>query len=139
MRPFTEEERAKYFSGLRDFYQHFITLVAKNRELPTDSIDNLGQGKVWTGSEAMSNGLVDGLGGLKEALDLLKTRLGDRTDYSIELYPRNRPWLQLPMPSLFSSISQKIFGKSNSAATETLLSAENGLMFTRMPYDLSIE
>lgn len=139
MRSFTDEERAKYLSGLNDFYQHFITLVAENRKLTVDSIDNLSRGRVWTGSEAISNGLVDGLGGLKEAIDLLKTRLGDDKEYGIELYPRNRPWLQLPMPSLFSSISEKIFGKSSNTSASSLISSENGVMFTRMPYDLSIE
>lgn len=137
-RPFTDDEREKYFQGLHDFYQHFISLVARNRDLAVDSIDALGQGQVWTGNEAKANGLVDGLGGLKEALDNLIDK-SNVQDYGVELYPRVRPWFRLPGQSFLTSISDKLFGKEERKAATTLLSMHNGAMFTRMPYDITIE
>ena len=50
-------------------YKQFVELVAKGRRLEKEQVEPLAQGKVWLGSEAVDNGLADGLGSLPDALD----------------------------------------------------------------------
>lgn len=59
----------KNFSHSVDrYYDYFKTLVSESRDLDMKEVENLAQGKVWTGGEAKDNGLVDELGGLERAI-----------------------------------------------------------------------
>jgi len=58
------------------FYQEFIQKVAQGRNLTPEEVDELGQGRVWTGRQAKERGLVDELGGLSRAILLAKQHLG---------------------------------------------------------------
>ncbi len=53
---------------INDGYQDFISGVAAGRDLDIDYVDQIGQGQIWTGEEALANGLVDELGGLDAAI-----------------------------------------------------------------------
>ena len=55
-------------SGIENNYTRFLTLVAKSRGKTNDEIDAIGQGRIWDGGTARQLGLVDGLGGMEEAL-----------------------------------------------------------------------
>ncbi|MBT8082107.1 MAG: signal peptide peptidase SppA [Gammaproteobacteria bacterium] len=68
-REMNDETKALFQAVINDGYQDFITGVAEGRELEVEYVDQIGQGKVWTGEEALSNGLVDELGGLKMAIE----------------------------------------------------------------------
>ncbi|MDQ3001735.1 MAG: signal peptide peptidase SppA [Fibrobacterota bacterium] len=52
-----------------EFYQDFIAKVAAGRKKTKAGVDSLGQGRIFTGSQALRNGLVDRLGGLQDAID----------------------------------------------------------------------
>lgn len=55
-------------ANIRSGYKDFITQVAKYRHMSVDAVDNIGQGRVWSGADAKRIGLVDELGGLKDAI-----------------------------------------------------------------------
>ena len=138
-RPATEEEREKYFSQLEAFYDHFVDLVADNRGLPSDSINNLGQGRVWTGNEAIANGLVDDLGGLQDAIVYMAGHL-QLSDYRIEVYPRNRPWFLVPRIPLLEYVGAALKGSSSpEAALEQFDLPQDWNMYARLPYDIRID
>ena len=140
VRPFTDEEHDKFLSHLQAFYDHFLSLVADNRSLSTDSIDNLARGRVWTGREALANGLVDSLGGLKQTLDYSAAALG-LDDYRVVIYPQKRPLFVLPAQSMFSTLARAVLGSRNPAASladELDLPPATGI-YARMPFDISIE
>lgn len=140
IRPFTDEEREKYRSQLYSFYEYFTGLVSENRKLPADSIEQLSQGKVWTGREALNNGLIDEVGGLKQALDYTASRLNLK-EYELVVYPEKRPLFLLPGNSLMSAMASILgLGKSEQSVVNTSqeLLDEDGI-FTRMPFDIFIE
>ncbi len=140
MRPFTPEEREKYFSQLEAMYEHFVSLVADNRNLPADSVDTLGQGRVWTGREARNNGLVDRLGGIKQALDATAAKL-ELDDYKVEFLPRKRPWILLPGKSLLDTVTDFLGIGGQEATTGTaapMMLATEGIL-TRMPFNIEID
>ena len=138
IRPFSENEREKYFSHMKSFYDYFVSLVAENRDLTIDSVNNLGEGRVWTGREANQNGLVDKIGGLKDALDFLVSE-NNFSDYRVELYPQNRPLFILPGNSLLNMFGS-LFSKSNKdVSIEKQIIGDNNYLFERLPYDIIIE
>ncbi len=63
-------------------YKRFISLVGLNRGMSTEEVDKVAQGRVWTGQDAMSFGLVDQMGDFDDAVELA-AKLANLTDYSI--------------------------------------------------------
>ena len=58
-------------------YLDFIELVSDGREIDTESVKEISNGKIWTGTQALNNGLVDNLGTQSEALNRLKEIIGN--------------------------------------------------------------
>lgn len=75
-RGFTEEDLVKLEADLEAHYQHFLGRMAEGRGKSREEIHDVAQGRVWTGRQALANGLVDGYGGLLDALDRVRTLLG---------------------------------------------------------------
>lgn len=69
----TPENRAVMEVVVADFYNSFVDMVAESRHMNRDTVLQLADGRVYTGPQALESGLVDALGGEKEALDWLKT------------------------------------------------------------------
>jgi protease-4 len=93
----TPDERAKLRAGVDASYQDFVTKVATARHRPFNEIEPLAQGRVWLGSQAKQRGLVDELGGLDTAIDLVKKRAnipaGERV--TVITYPAPRSLFDL--------------------------------------------
>lgn len=64
-------------------YDRFITLVADERDMTKEQVDNLAQGRVWIGAQALELGLVDNLGGLSDAI-AAAAKLSDTEDFGIK-------------------------------------------------------
>jgi len=71
-RELTEEERAYFQSLVADLFDQFVTDVAEGRQLSPEKIKEIADGRVLTGRQAQIEGLIDGLGGLEDAKNLLK-------------------------------------------------------------------
>jgi protease-4 len=92
----TEEKAFQQF--VDNFYQAFITKVADSRGMQVDQVDQLAQGRVWTGADAHENGLVDVLGGFDKALSLAAQK-AELSDYSLEKYPKPKSFYEIVMSS----------------------------------------
>src|SRR5215831_4150353 len=73
-RPYSADELRKLDEWLQTFYDQFVEKVAESRHSTPEKIDELAQGRVWTGRQAKQNGLADALGGLDRAVALAKER-----------------------------------------------------------------
>lgn len=138
-RPFTDDERERYFDQLQQFYNHFISLVGENRSLETDSVDNLGRGRVWTGREALANGLVDSLGGLHQAITYTAEVAG-LDDYRVVRYPQRTVLFRLPKIPLLGSFSRWLgLGDDTPTSVPSIIEQlpDNDLL-ARLPYDIDI-
>jgi protease-4 len=89
------EERARAEQAIRSLYADFVGHVAKGREKTPEAVDSVGQGRVWSGADALDLGLVDMIGGLETAIAVARARAGIRPDEEVRL-------LELPEPGLFS-------------------------------------
>ena len=85
MRPFDAEETASMQLYVEDVYERFVGLVAEGRSLETQKVDDMAQGRVWVGTDAIGLGLVDEIGGLREAVDYAASLAGflSKGDYAV--------------------------------------------------------
>jgi protease-4 len=79
-RPFTEEEWVRVESWLDQVYADFTDKAATDRRMPVEELRDVARGRVWTGADALTHGLVDRLGGLEEAVGIACDRAGLRRD-----------------------------------------------------------
>jgi protease-4 len=95
-RPFSPEERAKVEEQMQAFYDQFIEKVAEARKSTPEKIDAVAQGRVWTGRQAKTIGLVDELGGLDRAVQIAKDRakIPASQDVQLVVYPPKRGFLE---------------------------------------------
>jgi protease-4 len=84
--PLKDETRAMIQESVENVYTTFVSRVAAGRKLTTAQVDAIAQGRVWSGSEALKNGLVDEIGGLDAAVKYA-AKLGKTTDYTTHDYP----------------------------------------------------
>ncbi len=83
--PFNEAEKGQVGHYLKRTYDMFLERVSESRQFSLDEVDAIGGGRVWTGKQALENGLVDELGGLDLGLDKIRemTGLSERTHVQI--------------------------------------------------------
>ncbi|MFI1771355.1 signal peptide peptidase SppA [Thalassobellus citreus] len=84
--PLNDEQRAFIKEGIIDVYGLFTKRVADGRNLTREQVENIAQGRVWTGTDALENGLVDELGGLDLALKYA-AEATEIQDYKIKEFP----------------------------------------------------
>jgi len=120
-RPFTPSERAKLQEQMRSFYQGFVEKVAASRKMPAERVDQLAQGRVWTGAQARQHGLVDALGGLDRAIDIAKERAGIPADTEVEVV--NYP----PRKTLAEMLIEQLSGSRSDRQMEAVFAAVAGL------------
>ncbi len=77
---FTDDERAQLDATLDAIYADFVAKVAQGRGRPVEEIEAIARGRVWTGTDALRIGLVDELGGLRDALRIARSRAGLPSD-----------------------------------------------------------
>ena len=90
-RPFNETESALLQSYIEKGYDLFTGRVADGRGMTQDSVKAIAEGRVWTGEQALSIGLVDQLGNLEDAIKVAAAE-ADIEKYSIGRYPAPEPW-----------------------------------------------
>lgn len=90
--PMTPEGRKKLQEGIESIYAGFLKRVSEGRKLPVDQVDRVAQGRVWLGEQALGIKLVDELGGLDQAVTLLKKKANIPAGEGVRLvaYPGRR-------------------------------------------------
>ncbi|OIO08779.1 MAG: signal peptide peptidase SppA [Flavobacteriaceae bacterium CG1_02_35_72] len=85
-KPMSDHFKGEVTEYIEDFYINFVTKVAQGRHKTFEEIDAIAQGRVWTGTQALQNGLVDELGTLDDAV-LAAAEMASTTDYKRVSYP----------------------------------------------------
>ena len=142
-KPLDDNYRAFAQEGVEKIYDTFITRVANGRKMTKEQVDAIGQGRVWSGQDAIKIGLVDKIGGMDEAIIAAAT-LGKTKKYRTQNYPefeknfsdmfQNLPFLQ----SKQSMIKDEI-GEQNYQVLQHIkqITNQKGIQ-ARMAYELKI-
>ena len=83
VRPLSQSEREYMQYGVEQVYKTFVGHVAEGRNLSVEAVDSIGGGHIWSGTDALGIGLIDGFGGLKEAISVAAERAGVSEDFRI--------------------------------------------------------
>jgi protease-4 len=91
-----DQQRAIVDRVLDRIYDRFVTLVSESRGMTWDEVDAIGRGRVFTGTQALENGLVDVVGGFDVAVDEARTLAEIDAGARIRLvdFPKAKPWWQ---------------------------------------------
>jgi protease-4 len=95
--PLSDAGRQKLHESIEATYKSFVGKVAASRKKTYEQIDALGQGHVWMGAQAKDNGLVDQLGGINEAIDVVRKKAGLSAggDTNLVMFPARRSILEM--------------------------------------------
>jgi len=136
VRPFDDAEYAYMQRSIEDIYTRFTCIAAEGRNLDVDYVDSIGQGRVWTGTDAVRLHLVDELGGLEEAIRFAAVSAGnpDLANYNVKAYPKAPSQLETIMEMIqpAGSDGAKILQKIEHH-TKNIMSAK---IVARLPYEL---
>jgi protease IV len=132
-------EREKIEAVIERIYNIFIEVVAEGRGMEKEEVDSVARGRVWSGSQAMERGLVDQLGGLREALAAAVEEAGISGQYMLVDYSTRDLPLSLRMArtlssSVRSSLPSPLGEAMDRAALLSVARREHYLYL--MPYDL---
>lgn len=137
--PLSEDARQKIAGQIDAFYKSFVSRVAEGRKKTFDQIEPLSQGRVWLGVQAKQNGLVDELGGLDRAVELIRKRANIAATDRITL---------VPYPGKRSVLDMLLSRSDENAALETKVGRALGQIPVRaltqggflklMPYSIRV-
>lgn len=141
-RPLTSLEREIVQNGVNEIYEDFITKVGQGRGMTTAQVDSIGQGRVWSGEDALENGLVDLLGGIDDAVEIA-ANMAEVENYRVVEYPAQKD----PIEQMIKEISgqgEEVFLKHRLGQyyeyvkdVEDLMKMEG--VQARLPYQLYID
>ncbi len=146
-RPKTDEELALFQSFVDWVYDQFIGKVAESRKLSRAAVQEIAQGRVWSGSEALKLGLVDEIGGLSAAVKYAADKAGLGVNFKVSEYPRKKPLAEAFAEAFEGRRHDQSFagpmGLFLKEATTELQSLGNfndprGL-YARLPFELSLK
>lgn len=112
---FTDTERERHVSTLDTIYDDFTSLVTEARGLDQSRVGEIAKGRVWTGTQAQANGLVDELGGLETAIGAAKALADIPRDESVSIveYPKK----QRRLPPIKRDSSEPVYQLVDSLTT----------------------
>ncbi|MDR1864066.1 MAG: signal peptide peptidase SppA [Bacteroidales bacterium] len=99
MRPLSAEERTILQKHVENIYDTFLVRVSTGRNMPKETVDEMGQGRVWSAVDAKRLGLIDRFGGLNEAVLIAAEKAG-LTDYAVKELPERRTMLEILLSGL---------------------------------------
>ena len=145
MRPMNNAEVKVMQNSVEQIYGKFTGLVAEGRGLSIEQVEDIAQGRVWSGSEAMNIGLVDEIGTLEDAINWTIAYISNSTDVngvSISTYPQPLSNWEILLTQLEGSgnniLSDTPF-KNIGEAFHNWTSAEAGKVYARIPYVYTIK
>lgn len=144
MRALDNAEIAYMQESVEDIYDTFTTIVAEGRGLDREYVDEIAQGRVWAGTDALDKGLVDQIGGIEDAVSCAISMTGsantDINSWLIEEYPKPMTTMDMLMEMLGQNAS--VFADTPLEAVETAFrnwdESMTGQVYARMPYEISI-
>ncbi|KAK6925178.1 Peptidase S49 [Dillenia turbinata] len=137
-RPFRPDEAELFAKSARSAYAQFRDKAALSRSMPVDKMEKFAQGRVWTGKDAASRGLVDAIGGLSRAVAIAKLKANIPQDSQVTLVELSRPTPTLP--EILSGIGSSLIGVDRTLKellqdltfSEEVQARMDGIMFQRL-------
>ena len=144
LRPLTKAEIAYMQGTVESVYKRFTSIVAEGRDMTLEQVESLAQGRVWTGAEAVENGLADEIGNIEDALAyaaLTINGVSDINEVQVVEYPKPLTTLEMLLESLNGNTPSVLAGtpfENIEAAFSSINATETGKTYARLPYEYVI-
>ncbi|NLU40472.1 MAG: signal peptide peptidase SppA [Bacteroidales bacterium] len=141
-RALTDEEKQIMQEMVENVYSTFVSHVAEGRNMTYEQVDAIGQGRVWTGENALKLGLVDKLGNLDDAIAIAKN-MAKLDTYRVVKLPKETDPIEELMKGFSTKMKMSILEKELGSAVKYYKSLESiknssGIM-ARIPHGLELE
>lgn len=112
--PFSQKSQAKIRQTMETTYASFIAKVSQGRHLKVAQVEALAQGRVWTGAQALTHGLVDALGGVDVAIDMARqqAKIPPEKNVVLEPFPKQPSLIEQLMQLVGSGAPMHMIGAS---------------------------
>ena len=143
MRPLTPNEEAYMQASVERIYTKFISIVAEGRDMTVEAVDEIAQGRVWTGAEALEIGLVDQIGTLEDAIEYAAMSIEGVTsveDVQIAAYPKPQTTLEMLLEA-FGGTESVFAGTPLESVEQAFLgwdASQAGKVYARIPYEIVV-
>ena len=141
-RALDSQETAYMQASVEDIYGKFTQLVSEGRDMPVARVDELAQGRVWTGAEALEIGLVDEIGTLEDALRYAAISIegvNSLEEVQIAEYPKPLNTMEMLLESFGGG--ESVFAGTSLEGVERAFknvgATEAGKAYARLPYEIS--
>lgn len=145
-RPLDSREEKYFLDQIKETYNTFVNHVADGRNMSYDAVDKIGEGRVWMGTDANGIGLIDGFGGINDAIALAADRAGVSGDFRIyEMTDTSSPYAALMRALTGISAKAKTpsvedeLGKAFKHYNTIMKSISEKGVQARMPYTIEFE
>ena len=143
MRPLTDVEIAYMQASVEKIYTKFTGIVSEGRGMSVEKVDEIAQGRVWSGAEALNIGLVDQIGTIEDAIAWAAYSIEGVTginDVTVVGYPEPLTNLEMLLEGIKTAGEENILAntpfKGIGEAFGKWTSSESGKAYARMPYDI---
>jgi protease-4 len=144
-RPKTPEELELIQKSVDWIYSQFLEKVAESRKLDRKVVEDIAQGRVWSGAEAARLGLVDELGGLDAAMAFAATKASVGEEFTVVEYPRRKKLLESLTEAFERKRGTDAQGFGGTLVREALRTVaavaefnDPHGVYARLPFDLSL-
>lgn len=142
-RPMNNNEKAMLQSYIEKGYDTFLSRCAEGRSIPKDSLAKYAEGRIWTGNQAKTIGLVDELGGIEKAIKIATDLAGVGDDYVVYEYPKKRSFIEEFMDKNKNDLALKTLKEYLGESYDIFMTIKNlkeeDFIQARLPYDLNIK
>lgn len=146
LRPLDAKEKAYMQAAVENIYDTFTEVVAEGRSLEKTYVDEIGQGRVWSGDDAVRLKLADRTGTIMDAVRYAATAGGeapaDLDGWNIAEYPEPQSAIEMLMSTIGGTASASVFGNTPFEDIETAFkdwnASQAGKFYARLPYETVI-
>lgn len=143
LRPLDAKEKAYMQAAVENIYDTFTEVVAEGRSLEKTYVDEIGQGRVWSGDDAVRLKLADRTGTIMDAVRYAATAGGeapaDLDGWNIAEYPEPQSAIEMLMSTIGGTASASVFGNTPFEDIETAFkdwnASQAGKFYARLPYE----
>lgn len=137
-REWTQAEQDMFKSFIKDSYDRFVNTVASSRGKTYQEINKIAMGQVWTGNQALQNGLIDKLGGFETAIESMKEKIGSGNEIvTVTYHGSDKQRFEISVGSLsapfFSWYDDSILKSVVDVNNETKLYSNETILY-KVPY-----
>lgn len=143
-RPLNQKELDYMQASVENIYDKFTKLVSEGRGMPVARVDEIAQGRVWTGADAIGIGLVDEIGTIEDAINYAALSIEGVTgvqDVQVVGYPKPQSTMEALLESLTgeSTVLAGTAFENIEKAFQGFGKQDAGKAYARMPYVISVE